>query len=287
MSRQLFINNADAVPAADTTVVNPADVAEARFAIFDVDDFAAGTQDPTTQTTADRVQFVQGGESENEAIISSIIDVDDVEEVVEKDYVAPQAQITTVTAETGTGFATVRVIRADGSSRPHERMTAEVQLDDKTATEIAEDFVTALNAQSPDFITASNSGADLVLTGKVNYQGGPETAPFVAFETATDGEASGWGVAATQTPNAGTGAGWQVAEMEEIAYGGDYTNRIYLPIKPPKYTIESNNYKLITVKVKTNTTPNISKSNEYQELTIAVVTGGTADGIDLNTFFGV
>lgn len=287
MSRQLFINNADAVPAADTTVVTPADVAEARFAIFDADDFGAGTQDPTSATSAKRVQFVQGGANENDAIISSIIDVDDVEEVVEVDYIAPVAQITTVTPQTGTGFATIRVVRADGNPRPHERKTVEIELDDlATAADIAQAIADQLNAQFPDFVTASESGGDLVLTGAIDYQDASGQNGIVSFETSLDGEAADWTIAATQTPNAGSGAGWQLEELEEVAYGGDYTNRIYLPVTPPKYADPANNYKLITVKVRTNTTENIAKSNKYQELMIAVVTGGT-DGIDLATFFGV
>lgn len=287
MSRQLFINNADAVPGADTTAVNPADIAEARFAIFDADNFAGGTLDPTAATSAKRVQFVQGGQGDNDAIISSIIDVDDVKDVVEVDYIAPVAQVTTVTPEVGTGFATIRVVRADGNPRPHERKTAEVKIDDLTATEIAQAFADQLNEQFPDFVTASVSGSDLVLTGAIDYQDASGQNGIVSFETSTDGEAEGWTVAATTTPNAGSGAGWQVEELEEIAYGGDYTNRIYLPVKPPKYADPASNYKLITVRVRTNTTENIAKSNKYQELMIAVVTGGTADGIDLATFFGV
>lgn len=287
MSRQLFINNAQAVPAANASAVNPADVAEARFAIFDADDFGAGTQDPTAATSAKRVQFVQGGANENDAIISSIIDVDDVEDVVEVDYIAPVAQVTTITPQTGTGFATIRVVRADGNPRPHERKTAEVEIDGLSAAQIAQAFADQLNAQFPDFVTAAESTGDLVLTGAVDYEDASGQNGIVAFETATDGEASGWTVTLTTTPNGGSGAGWQVQNLEEIAYGGDYTNRIYLPVRPPAYADPAQNYKLITVRVRTNTTENIAKSNKFQELTVAVITGGTADGIDLATFFGV
>ena len=286
MSRQLFINNANAIPGADTNVVNPADVAEARVALFDVDDFAGGTLDPTSLTSAKRVQIVQGGANENDAIISSIINVDDVVEVVEKDYVAPVAQVTTVTAETGTGFASIVVVRADGSPRPQGRLTAEVKLDGKTAAAIATEFATQLNKQFPDFVTVTTNAADIVITANLNVEGAVANG-IVAFDTALDGEASNWTKAATTAAKGGTGTGAQVRALEEVAKGSNYLNRIYLPIAPPFYANTSSNYKLITLKVKTNTTPNIARSNMYQEITIALVTGGTVDGIDLNTFFGV
>lgn len=294
MSRQLFINNADLVPGPDTTITNPADVPQGRVAIFNADDFSAGTLDPNAAAPAgvERVQIVQGGANENDAIISSIIEIDKVEDVVEKIYEAPVAQITTVSPATGTGFATIRVVRADGSPRPHERKTAEVKIDGLTATQIAEAFRDQLNAQFPDFVIASVSGADLVLTGAINYEGPDGQNGLVSFETSTDGEASGWTITATQAPNGGSGAGWQVANLEEVAYGGDYTNRVYLPVKPPSYAQVGSNYDLITVLYPTNTTPNIAKSNKYQELMVAVITGGVegttpSNGIDLATFFGV
>lgn len=288
MSRTLLINNADAVPAPDTTVTSPDEVAAARVAAFDVDNYPGGTLDLDAAFNGDRVQFVQGGQGDNDAIITSIIDVDDVKEVKEVDYIAPTAQVTTVTAEAGTGFATIRVVRADGSPRPHERITAEVELDNKTAAEIATEFANQLNAQSPDLVDVTTSTADIIITANLDYQDlNTEVGGVLSFATATDGEASGWTVDATTTPNEGSGSGAQVAQMEEIAYGGDYTNRIYLPVQPPKYANEAENYKLVTFLVKTNTTPNIAKSNQYQEITIALYDGNATDGIDLATFFGV
>ena len=286
MSITLLINNADAVPAEDTTVTDPTGVTTARVAAFDADDYAGGTLDLDSAFSGDRVQFVQGA-AENEEIITSIINVDDVVSVDELDYVAPVAQVTTVTAETGTGFATIGVVRADGNPRPHERLTAEVELDSKTASAIATDFADQLNEQFPDFVTVTTSGADIIITGAINYEDASGQNGLVSFETFTDGEASGWTIASTTDPKAGSGADWQVSNLEEIAWGGDYNNRIYLPITPPSYVTDGEDYKLINIKVKTNTTPNIAKSNTEQQIIIALYDGNATDNIDLATFFGV
>lgn len=273
MSKQLFINNATAVPAAAAGNTNPSDIAEARVAAFNADDFSSGTLDLTSAFTGDRVQFVQGGKGDNDAIISSIIEMDDVVEVVERAYVAPTAQATTITPATGTGTATIRVVKTSDGFQPQERVSINVQLDGKTDAQIVDDFVAQFNS-AQSFLTASNSADELVLTGDIG----------VAFETALDDEASDWETDVT-APNFGSGSAEHIANLEEIAYGGNYTNRIYLPIKPESYAADST-YDLFTVRVKTNTTPNIGgPGQKYQEIIIAVQ--ATATGIDLPTFFGV
>ncbi|MEX0596192.1 MAG: hypothetical protein WD512_06790, partial [Candidatus Paceibacterota bacterium] len=186
----------------------------------------------------------------------------------------PVAQVTTVTPATGTGEAIVRVVRADLGYQPHERVTSSVTITGKTKAEITDAFVTLINGDNQDFVTASKDGSDnLALTGAIG----------TSFETSTDELASTWTIAATTTPEPGTGTSAQVANLEEIAYGGNYINRIYLPITPPSYVVDGETYDLFTILVRTNTTPNISKSNKYLELRLAVQ--ATASGIDLPEFF--
>lgn len=281
MSKQLLVNNANAVPAAAAGVESPADVAEGRIAAFNADDFSAGTLDLTSTTDAERIVFVQGGKED--AIISPVFNVKDIQpsQLNEQEYVAPVNQVTTVTAATGSGFATVRVVQAGGTTdpyqggfKPHQRITVEVKLDGKTATAIAEELAKLINKARPGFVSASNSGADLVITGKLG----------VSFETQTDDEASGWAIAATTAMNEGTGTSLHIRNIEELAYGGNFTNRIYLPVQPESYVVDGETYDLFVVRVPTNTTANISSANKFLDVYLAVQ--ATATGIDLPVFFG-
>jgi len=274
MSKQLFINNATAVPAAAQGTTNPSAVDEARIAAFDADDFASGTLDLTAPFEGKHVQFVQGGEGENDSIISSIINLKDVEGVYEKPYAAPSAQATTVVPATGEGTATVRVVETSAGFKPHKRVTVSVSLDGKSKAQITDAFVEQFEEHYPKFVTATNGASDnLVLTGDIG----------VSFETSLDDEAEDWDVSSV-APDFGSGTAEHIANLEQVAYGGNYPNRIYLPIKPPSYA-EDSTYDLFTIKVKTSTTSNIGgPGQEYQEIILAVQ--ATATGIDLPVFFG-
>lgn len=280
MSKQILFNNATDVPDGDDTLTNPADVPEATIALFDADDFSRGTFDLDISNNGEfghgieKGVFVQGGETEDEAIFSPVFNFDEIKQaqINEEDFVDYTNQVTEVTAETGEGFATVRVVQVNTGFKPHKRITAEVELDDKTATEIAEELVGLINGADEDFVTASNTAEVLELTGDDE----------VSFETSTDGEASGWDVTLDTTPNFGNGTPSHVANLEEIAYGGNFTNRIYLPVNPPSYA-EDENYDLFTILIPTNTTANIAKSNKYHQLILAV--HNPATGIDLDELF--
>jgi hypothetical protein len=281
MSKILLINNETNVPAPAAGVTNPSEVAEAEVVAFNVDDYSTGTLDLDAATTVDRVVFVQGVPTGETPIFSPVFNVSDIKyasQVKTTAYQAPVAQVTTVTVDVtteNTGVATLRVVRADAGFMPHERVTVETTLDGKTATQVAAALVVALNNNSQTFVTATSSGAAITLTG----------ATGVSFETSLDDYTNDWTIAATTTPNFGTGTTEHVSNLEQIAYGGNYTNRIYLPVTPPSYVVAGKNYNLTTVRIPTNTTPNISSANAYVELIIAVTAGGT--GINLNTFFGV
>lgn len=274
MSKQLLVNNANAVPAAAAGTTSPADVAEGTIAAFDADNFAGGTLDLTALATAENIVFVQGAGAEDDPIMSQVFKVSDItpERLNERAYVAPVAQVTTITPATGSGVAYVRVVRVDTGFKPFERITVETKIDDKTLPQIAQDLADKINKARPNFVTASVDTNDLVITGDIG----------VSFETQTDEEAEGWTIAAT-APNFGSGTYAQLKNIEEVAYGGNYTNRIYLPVAPPSY-VQNTNYDLFTIRIPTNTTPNISSANKYKDLILAV--HNVASGIDLPVFFG-
>ena len=280
MSRQILFNNATAVPAgggSDSVALE--DIAEARIYGFDADNFDDESLDLDSAAPAGvkRVVFAQGARTGESTIFTSQINVEDVEDVTRTNYVAPVAQVTTVTAEAEEGFATVKVIEASAGFKPHRRVTATIKATGLNAAQTATALAEQLNAQSPRFFTATTSTADLIITGDAG----------VSFETALDDEAKDWTVAATTTPNFGTGTYDHVKTLEETAWGqqGNFLNRTYLPVPPPSYAVPGETYDLITVRVRTNTTPNISVGNQFQEITFAVEATGT--GIDLAEFFGV
>lgn len=281
MSRQLLINNATAVPAAAAGVTDPSEVAEGRIAAFNADAFADGTlalDAPLTDVngllTVERLVFVQGAASGEEPLISPVFNVRDIKEsqVSSKAYVAPVAQVSTVTAATGSGVAYVRVVKVSDGYKPHQRITVEVDLTDKTAADIATELSTKINKAKPSFVTATTGTADLILTADIG----------VSFETSLDGSAEGWTLVATTAPNFGSGTAAHIAALEEEAFGANFTNRIYLPVSPVKYAADDT-YDLFTILIPTNTTPNISNSNKYHELRLAVA--ATATAIDLSDFF--
>jgi len=276
MSRQLLINNANAVPAADDALVDPSEVDEARVAAFNADDFSAGSLDLTAPVPEDveNIIFVQGAYEDEEPLMSPVFSIDDIKrtQVHNRDYEAPVNQVTTVTPEEGTGVAYVRVVQVNTGFKPHKRVTVETVIDGLTPAEIAEDLANKINKAKPSFVSAEESAGTLVITGDNE----------VSFETSTDEEAAGWDVDATTTPIFGSGTPAHIANLEEIAFGANYINRIYLPTTPPSYA-ENRNYDLFTIQVPTNTTANISKSNKYHELSLAVETAAT--GIDLEEFF--
>ena len=272
--RQILFNNSATVPGATAF----ASIAEGRIYAFDANNMGTSLA-LNAATTAKEVIFVQGG-TNGKHIFSAPIKVEDVKNVKASVYSAPTAQVTTITPNfTSTvppGEGTIRVVRTDAGFKPHERMSATVIFTGKTRQAIVDAFVVLLNKQNPKFVTASRGSSGdtstLILTGDLR----------AAFSTAKEDLAAAFTLAVT-APAFGTGTAADVAEMEEIAWGANVMNRVSLPVYPERYAANAN-YDLHQFEFKTSTTPNISKANEYGEMTLAVTTTGTP--IDLITFFG-
>ena len=276
MNTTILFNNATAFAAADGADLSPTMVPDGRVAAFNADNYAAGTLSltaPLADTGVKRVQFVQGVPAGKSPVMSSVIEVKDVEKVFTKAYVAPVAQVTTVTTGVAAGTVIVRVIRTDAGFKPHERVTVEVNGTGLTDAQLTDALVAKLNAARPRFYTASNAGDNLAITADIH----------VSFQTALDGLASDWAITASTTPTFGSGTPAQVAEIEKYAYGANFQNRIYLPVNPDSYAANLN-YALHQIFYKTNTTANISNSNEFHQLILAGQHAST--GIDLAVMFG-
>lgn len=88
-------------------------------------------------------------------------------------------------------------------------------------------------------------------------------------------------------PVPGSGTYEQVALLEDESQAAEGFLDRATPFEgqiPEKVADPTLNYDINTILVLTNTTPNIAKSNKYQELVIAIEAGTETD---LNTFFGV
>lgn len=273
--RQILFNNSTTVPGATAF----GSIAEGRVYAFDANNMATSLP-LNAATDAKEVVFVQGG-TNGKHIFSAPIKVADVKSVKATTYVAPVAQVTTLTPNFTTtvpaGEGTIKVTRVDAGFKPHQRNSVTVLFTGKTRQAIVDEFVAQFNKQYPKFVTASRGSSGdsstLVLTGDLR----------VSFETAKSELAAGFTISAS-APNFGTGTAADVAEMEEIAWGANVMNRVSLPIYPERYAANAN-YDLHQFEFKTSTTPNISKANEYGEVTIACTT--TAAAIDLPKFFGL
>jgi hypothetical protein len=144
-----------------------------------------------------------------------------------------------------------------------------------TREALCDAFVVALNKKAGKFYTATrgSSGASstIIITADLG----------VSFQTSLDDSATLW-TKSTVAPNFGNGTEDMLKELEEQAWGANVTNRIYLPIFPDRYA--TGNYDLFTFQAPTNTTAEISKSNMFMDVTLAV--RDNASGIDLEAFFG-
>lgn len=289
MSRLILFNNAvtvpfDASPSSGSEITKPTDVAAGKLAAFDVDNFADGPLDLSAKATAKRIVFVQGASTGNSPIMSSIIDLKDVEGVYTKSYVAPVKQVTTVAvAQTAaTKYLGVRVVEASSGYPPYRRISVTTKATND-ATADAATLASLLNKNTNKFFTATSSTTNLVITGDEG----------VSFATSTFEDAEGWTVTATTAPNFGSGTYAHVTRLEEEAFGqqANFLNRTYLPVSPPGYAVVGKTYDLHVVQVKTNTTLNIALGHQFQEITIAVENEGSPSsgfesGIDLEVFFG-
>lgn len=279
--RAVLFNNVATVPAASGTTDFPSAVGNATIAAFNADDFAAGTLDLSTSVhdqqggNIKRVVFVQG-RTGGDAVQLPAIDVDSVRNVKNAPYVAPTAQVTTIVPATGgAGVATIRVVRTDTGYKPDQRISAEIKVDGLTREQLCDAFVVALNKKAGKFYTASKTGSSPNFNIAITADLG------VSFQTSLDDAATLW-TKSTVAPNFGNGTEAMLSELEEQAWGANVTNRIYLPILPDRYA--SGNYDLFTFQAPTNTTAEISKSNMFMDITLAV--RSTAVGINLEDFFG-
>lgn len=280
MSKTILFNNATAIPvlAATTPAVslqNAIDADAGKIYVFDADNMDGDALALDAAAGVERVIFIQSGEGDD-YVQSPVIEVSKVK-FNSKLYEAPVNQVTTVTVpgSLDNEIVTIQLTSADHGYRPDKSFTFSRHVSG-TATEVAAAIVAELNSKRNTFYVASNSAGVISITGK----------DAVSFSTGLGDAAKDWARSVATEPKQGSGTFEQVKEMEDEAYGTLFTNRIYLPITPNGYATKGVSYDLHTLRLPTNTTPNISVANTEFEVRLAVNTEVAEAEIDLATFFG-
>jgi len=247
----------------------------------------------------DNFMIVQTDENSNIVFQTPILARENIERVKTTDYVAPDPQVTTLGAfpnpVTGTEYS-VKVVDVTNGYEPYPVQTATVVATSAidTAAKLIIALRDAFNNNSRSLVTATSTSTTLVLTGAIPslqtqegiYVGGSSTAQ--SFSTSLSEELAGVTLTPTAAPVFGTGSYNHVRYLEENSQAGQgflYRATPFQAEKPVFYSDPTLTYDLVSILYRTNTTPNIAKSNKYVEYILAY---NTAAGLAANwqTVFG-
>lgn len=289
MSRSIYIQNTTGIAAAAPAVINPDAVADGKVVLLGIDGEGQISLDGADEAP-DRFHIVRGTTGEP-ARRSSIINKEDIKRVTFEEFRAAQPQITTVTPTAGSvasGTAGLKITRLDQGFEQYPRTNYEIQVaDSDTATDICNKLRDAIDAAKANASTVNNtlrhvveaSGtATLVLTAidPGLHSTGTAKREWISFSTQLYGEAvDGWTIASTQSPDPGSGTYEQVFVYENQSFGNYsfyYTETPYAG-RPSQHAQAGIEYDLVTLEVKTNASPEINKSFELHQHTIAVHEG--------------
>lgn len=191
----------------------------------------------------------------------------------------------------------IRIGSADGLEFPVYQIKAlagaEITLDrvykgDTNATEVV-----GVAAAAPDVDTLAGIKLIGAIPAPDNIEGiEKETDNKVTtFRTALSEDFGDTLVRAGQEPNHGSGSYAQLKYAEENAQASEgyfYRMTPFKAEKPEFFADPALTYDLVTILYRTNTTPNIAKSNKYVEIVLAFKAGELATATaNLGTFFGV
>jgi hypothetical protein len=282
MKHLLIKNSTAAVTAGTNESALPANVVAA------VD--ASTNQVVTSAST--NFYIVQTDANADIVFRTPILESDNVELIKTVGHVPANAQTTGIDLSGFTPTAkeeyTVKVVDVTNGYEPYPVQTVSVLAPDNTAAALVTALVTAFNANTRALVTASatGGGTTLTLTGSLpilSAQEGLHTdggSIAQSFRTSIS-ETFGPDVepVATAAPTFGTGNYEQVRYLEENSQAGQgflYRATPFRPDKPVFYSDSTKNYDITTILYRTNTTPNIAKSNKYVEYVIAFEDGGSA-----------
>jgi hypothetical protein len=161
----------------------------------------------------------------------------------------------------------------------------------------AGDTASALALGSTSTAPSSSDAAGLKLTGATPAPDNDEGIAIdlddqvTAFNTGLSEDFGDTPRTSAQTPKPGTGSYLQIRSTErntQASEGFFYRMTPFQADKPEFFADSNLNYDVVTIQYKTNTTPNIAKSNTYVEIVLAFQAGVLdTEAVDFNTFFGV
>lgn len=272
-----------------------------RIRIFNADTITALSfdADATPDVCSDRFVIVQ---TSNQGIVTSpILEKKNVEKVDALAYVDPVKQSTTIALASISVSAgeeyTVKVVDVTNGYEPYPVQT--VSYTAKTgdnAAAVAAGLRAAFTNHPRSLVEVGGTGTDVVLTGAFpslqTQEGISITSSPLAQSFSTSLSESLTGATLTATaPAFGSGTYNHVRYLEETSQGGQgflYRATPFQAEKPVFYSSPSLTYDLVRILYRTNTTPNIAKSNTYVEYILAVQSTGTFADLQYlqDTFFG-
>jgi len=283
--KHILFNNVDSLQLGAPSVDTFAEVTENKIAAFNADNLSTGPIDLSgSETTASNIIIVQGGSGTNVAFQTPILARKNIERIKTTSYSVPVKQSTTI-ALSGISVSvgeeyTVKVVDVTNGYEPYPVQT--VSYTAKTgdaAADVAEGLRVAFTNHPRSLVDVSGATTNVVLTGAFpslqTQEGISITSSPLAQSFSTSLSESLAGATFTPTPTApvfGTGTYNHVRYLEENSQAGQgflYRMTPFQAEKPVFYSDPTLTYDLVSILYRTNTTPNIAKSNKYVEYILA------------------
>ena len=283
--KHILFNNVDSLQLGAPSVDTFAEVTENKIAAFNADNLSTGPIDLSgSETTASNIIIVQGGSGTNVAFQTPILARKNIERIKTTSYSVPVKQSTTI-ALSGISVSvgeeyTVKVVDVTNGYEPYPVQT--VSYTAKTgdnASAVAAGLRAAFTNHPRSLVEVSGATTNVILTGAFpslqTQEGISITSSPLAQSFSTSLSESLAGATFTPTPTAplfGTGTYNHVRYLEENSQAGQgflYRMTPFQAEKPVFYSDPALTYDLVSILYRTNTTPNIAKSNKYVEYILA------------------
>jgi len=301
MKHIFFNNNSDCVYTGSSFDEATGTPNDPRIRIFNADTITALSFDvsATPDVCSDRFVIVQ---SSNQGIVTSpILEKKNVEKVNLLFNVPAVRQATTISLSSISVSAgeeyTVKVVDVTNGYEPYPVQT--VSYTAKTgdaAADVAEGLRVAFTNHPRSLVDVSGATTNVILTGAFpslqTQEGISITSSPLAQSFSTSLSESLAGATFTAVaPKFGSGTYNHVRYLEETSQGGQgflYRATPFRAEKPVFYSDPALTYDLFKILYRTNTTPNIAKSNTYVEYILAIQSGATVVDLEYlrDTFFG-
>jgi len=302
--KHIFFNNSGSCGNSGSSFDEGSNSPDPRIRIFDADtitalSFDVDSEDYPETVCSDRFVIVQAS---NQGIVTSpILEKKNVEKVDALEYATPVKQATTIalaniSVSAGEEY-TVKVVDVTNGYEPYPVQT--VSYTAKTgdaAADVAEGLRNAFTNHPRSLVDVSGATTNVILTGafpSLQTQEGISitSSPLAQSFSTSLSESLACATFTAVAPAFGSGTYNHVRYLEETSQGGQgflYRATPFRAEKPVFYSDPNLTYDLLRILYRTNTTPNIAKSNTYVEYILAVTSVGSFADLEYlrDTFFG-